>query len=91
MPKKGSTAAKRTRAVALRYEPRLPAPFMAAKASGRSAERLLAIAREAGVGILRDEALLDAIYPLDLGDFVPEEYYEIVARAFVFVKSIEEA
>ncbi len=79
------------KAIALRYDRDLPAPFLAAKASGPAVERLLAIANEAGVPVIRDGALADALYPLDLGDFVPEAYFEIVARVFAFVKSIEEA
>jgi type III secretion system FlhB-like substrate exporter len=69
----------------------LPAPFVVAKAAGRTAERLGAIAERAGVPVLRDEALAEALYPLDLGAFVPVEYYEIVARVFAFVKAVEEA
>jgi len=78
------------RAVALRYWAGLPAPFLAAKASGRAARRLLAIAREAGVPIVEDELLAQALFPLDFGEWIPEEYFEIVARVFAFVKSIEE-
>lgn len=82
---------KRERAVALKYETDLLAPFLLAKASGRGAERLREIAAGAGVPVLRDEALAEALYPLDVGDYVPEEYFEIVARVFAFVKRIEEA
>jgi type III secretion system FlhB-like substrate exporter len=79
------------RAIALRYWSGLPAPFLAAKAEGRAAERLLAIASEAGVPIVEDAFLARAVFPLDVGDYVPEECFEIVARVFAFVKSsIEE-
>jgi type III secretion system FlhB-like substrate exporter len=78
------------RAVALKYIEELPAPFLMAKAEGRAAERLKALAKEAGLPIVRDEALSAALYPLDLGDYVPMEYFEIVARVFAFVKRIEE-
>ena len=78
------------RAVALRYWAGLPAPFLAAKAEGRAADRLVAIAAEAGVPLVEDAPLAQAVYPLDIGDYVPEECFEIVARVFAFVKSIEE-
>jgi type III secretion system FlhB-like substrate exporter len=78
------------RAVALRYWAGLPAPFLAAKAEGRAADRLVAIAAEAGVPLVQDAPLAQAVYPLDIGDYVPEECFEIVARVFAFVKSIEE-
>jgi type III secretion system FlhB-like substrate exporter len=79
------------RAVALRYRAGLPAPFLAAKATGRAAERLAALAKEAGVPIVRDGSLAGALFPLEIGEYIPEEYFEIVAKVFVFVKSIEEA
>jgi type III secretion system FlhB-like substrate exporter len=78
------------RAVALRYWTGLPAPFLAAKAEGLAAGRLVAIAREAGVPVVEDPGLAQAVFPMELGDFVPEECFEIVARVFAFVKSIEE-
>jgi len=81
----------RFKAVALRYEAGLPAPFLLAKGAGREGERLARIAEEKGVPLLRDEALAEALYPIDIGGFVPVEYYEIVAKVFAFVKSIEEA
>jgi len=79
------------RAVALRYWSGLPAPFLAAKAEGRAAERLLAIAAEAKVPVVEDSILARVIFPLDVGECVPEECFEIVAKVFAFVKSsIEE-
>jgi type III secretion system FlhB-like substrate exporter len=80
----------RPKAVALRYWAGLPAPFLAAKAEGRSADRLVAIAVEAGVPVVEDAPLAQAVFPLDVGDYVPEECFEIVAKVFAYVKSIEE-
>ena len=82
---------KGDKAVALRYIPCTPAPFIAAKASGKAVRRLEELARDAGVPILEDEELAGALYPLDLGEFVPDVYFEVVAKAFAFVKSIEES
>jgi type III secretion system FlhB-like substrate exporter len=84
------TRPTRAKAVALRYWAGLPAPFLAAKAEGRSAARLVAIAREADLPIIEDEPLVQAIFPLDVGNYVPEDCFEIVARVFAFVKRIEE-
>ncbi|HOX32517.1 MAG TPA: EscU/YscU/HrcU family type III secretion system export apparatus switch protein [Spirochaetales bacterium] len=88
---RGGSRPEGAKAVALKYVPSLPAPFLAAKASGRMARRLEEIAREAGVPILEDEALAGVLYPLDLGALVPEECFEIVAKAFAFVKAVEES
>ncbi len=78
------------KAVALKYEGGLPAPFLVAKGSGRTALRLEAIALELGLPLVRDEALAEALFPIDIGGFVPEEYFELVAKVFAFVKTIEE-
>jgi len=82
---------KPEKAVALKYETGLPAPFLLAKASGRGAERLKAAAAKAHVTVLRDEALAESLYPLNIGDYVPEKYFEVVARVFAFVKRVEES
>ena len=81
----------RPRAVALKYYPGLRAPFILAKADGRAAERLVAIAKEAGVVVLREDSLSAALYPLEVGEYVPEVYFDILARVFAFVQRIEEA
>jgi type III secretion system FlhB-like substrate exporter len=95
MPRRPAGARKsgvpgKPKAVALRYWTGLPAPFLCAKADGRAADRLVAIAREAGVPIVEDGPLAQAVFPLELGAYVPEECFEIVARVFAFVKSIED-
>jgi len=91
MSRRGSrrSASGRPRAVALRYWAGLPAPFLAAKGEGPAAQRLVALAREAGLPIVQDEGLAQAIFPMEVGAYVPEECFEIVARVFAFVKSIE--
>ena len=83
-------AERKPKAVALRYWAGLPAPFLAAKAEGGAVDRLLAIAAAAGVPVVEDAPLAQAVFPLEVGDYVPEECFEIVAKVFAFVKSIEE-
>lgn len=79
------------KAIALKYLPGLPAPFLTAKGGGRLAERLVALARESGVPVLREDGLVEVLFPLELGSYVPEAFYEITAKVFAFVRSIEEA
>ena len=80
----------REKAVALKYLPGLPAPFLTAKGGGRLAERLIALAQESGIPVLREKGLVEVLFPLDLGSYVPEAFYEIDAKVFAFVRSIEE-
>jgi Uncharacterized homolog of the cytoplasmic domain of flagellar protein FhlB len=79
------------RAVALKYWAGLPAPFLVAKGEGRAAERIVELASRSGLPIVEDGDLAGAIFPLDLGAYVPEDCFEIVAKVFAFVKMIEEA
>ena len=64
---------------------------MLAKGRGWQAEKIIALAREAGIEIVEDTALaalLDAgVKP---GDFIPQWCWEAVARILAFVLSKEE-
>jgi flagellar biosynthesis protein len=66
-------------------------PKLLAKGRGREAERIIALAREAGIEIVEDPALaslLDA--GLEPGDWIPPWCWEAVAKilAFVFSKEV---
>jgi len=74
--------------VALRYDETLPAPIVLAKGSGRVAERIEAIATRTGVPLVRDDVVATALEPVDIGEFVPPEYWELVARVFVFIRKV---
>lgn len=76
----------RRKAVAVAYSPELPAPMVVAGGTGKAAERIEALAAEAGVPIVRDAALAEGLEPLDLGCFVPPEYWELVAKVLVFIR-----
>ncbi|MFO7848651.1 MAG: EscU/YscU/HrcU family type III secretion system export apparatus switch protein [Spirochaetia bacterium] len=78
------------KAVALRYDEDLPAPFIAAKGRGYIAERLLKIAEEHGVPISADYVLSDVLFVLEPGQTIPEELYEVVARLYAFVMRLQD-
>jgi flagellar biosynthesis protein len=73
---------KRT-AAALRYEG-VGAPELVASGRGHAAEKILEVARAAGVPIREDRLLAEALAALDLGSEVPEELYRAVAEALVW-------
>lgn len=73
------------KAVAVRYDERLPAPIIVAKGRGHLAEMIRTVARRGGVPIVEDRDLADCLIELDPGDFIPEQYYEIIAELLVFV------
>ena len=74
---------RRATASALRYEGR-DAPRVVASGRGPSAERILELAREAGIPVREDAALAEALATLELGDAVPNELYAAVAEALVW-------
>jgi len=79
------------KASAIVYNKEEGVPRLLAKGRGRDAERILELAKEAGIEIVEDSslaALLDAgIKP---GDFIPPWCWEAVAKILAFVLSEEE-
>ncbi len=88
MPERGLK--RRDRAVALRYNANVPAPFVVAKAEGRMAESMVRMASECGVPVVSHEACADLLFPLDLGTCVPPGMYEVVAKVFAWIQAAEE-
>ncbi len=76
------------KAIALRYDASMPAPLVVAKGTGRGAERIESIALEAGVAIVNDGELASGLEPVDIGEYVPPEYWELVARVLVFIRKV---
>lgn len=77
------------KAIALMYDPSLPAPLVLATARGRNAERMTELAEQAGIPVVAAEALAEGLIPLDVGSLVPVEYWELVARVFVFIRKVD--
>lgn len=74
------------KAVALKYDPSLgEAPVVTAKGSGLLAERILEKARESGVPVQEDAALVEVLSKLDLDTQIPPELYTLVAEILSFI------
>lgn len=76
------------KAVALRYEKGLAAPVVTAKGEGFSAERIVSIASENNIAVVKDEKLSESLFTLNVGDYITEEYYEIVAEILAFILEV---
>ena len=74
--------------VALRWDESMPAPLVVAKGSGLMAERLDGIAKGAGVPIVRNDGIVAGLEPIDIGNFVPPEYWDLVASVLVFIRKV---
>ena len=70
-------------AVALRYDG-AGAPQVTAKGKGLVAEQILKLAREHGVPLYEDGALVELLSRLDLGEEIPRSLYVAVAQVIAF-------
>lgn len=70
-------------AVALFYDGD-SAPRITAKGEGKTAEDIIAIAQENGVTLCENEALLELLMTLELGDHIPESLYTAIAQIIAF-------
>ena len=82
--------ARRKIASAIGYLPGDPAPVLLASGRDREAERIIAIAREAGIEVVEDAslaALLDT--SAKPGDFIPPWCWEAAAKILAFVTKMK--
>jgi flagellar biosynthesis protein len=70
-------------AVALHYDGK-EAPRVTAKGTGELAEKIIALAKEHGVPLHEDAALITLLAKLDLGDEIPPPLYSAVAEVIAF-------
>ncbi|MES2093293.1 MAG: EscU/YscU/HrcU family type III secretion system export apparatus switch protein [Actinomycetota bacterium] len=76
-------------AIALRYEPGKSAPRVVAKGAGIIAQRIREQAETDSVPIVRDIPLTRALHAAcDLGDEIPVDLYNAVARVLAFVQAL---
>lgn len=76
----------RKKAVALRYDPpKDRAPVVTAKGAGLLAEKILALARDSGVPVREDRALVQTLALLDLDQEIPPQAYKAVAEILAFL------
>lgn len=73
-------------AAALRYQiEKEHAPRLVAKGMGKTAERILEAAKEAGVPIHEDQDLTALLMTLNIGEIIPPEFYLAVAEMLAFI------
>jgi len=74
---------KPTTAVALHYDGK-EAPRITAQGTGELAEQIIALAKEHGIPLQEDAALVSLLSKLDLGDEIPQTLYMAVAEIIAF-------
>jgi len=80
----------RKTAVALQYPEDADAPFIAASAKGKLAEKIIQIAEENNVPVVENDMLANVLSVQDIGASIPEETWHIVAEIFAFIIRTEE-
>ena len=84
--KRGEKRKNRRLAAALKYVPEEDkAPRVVASGKGLVAENIIARAWEAGLPIQEDPELAAVLCRLELGQEIPPELYEAVARVLAFL------
>ena len=90
MMRPGKKKEKLPEAASLKYDPEHDyAPQVTAAGKGIVAEKIVEIARAAGVPVYCDEALAETLNRLSIGEMIPRELYEVVAEVLAFVIDID--
>jgi len=77
------------KAVALEYDnAKNSAPKVIAKGEGKSAQKIIQIAKENGITLKKDEDLVELLSKVELDKEVPPEMYKAVAELFAFLYKI---
>lgn len=80
---------KLSKAVALKYVPDQDrAPRVTAKGSGLLAQKIIELAKQHGIPIKEDTALIEILSQLDFHQEIPPSVYVVVAEILAFVYSL---
>ncbi len=79
------------KAVALKYDSSLPAPFISAKGAGAAALKIRQLAKEHHVPVLEMGALTEDLFLRQPGDYIPDYLFTVVAEVFSFIYSLQDS
>ncbi len=65
------------------------APRLIASGRGYQAEKILALAKKAGIPVQENALLSEALDSLSPGAVIPEELYELTAQVYTFLMELE--
>lgn len=82
---------KRKKAVALKYEPTYEAPMVTAAGIGQIADNILNKAKESNVPIVYDQQLTELLSNVDIGNNIPFELYDAVAKVIAYVIDVDKS
>ncbi|WP_418641281.1 EscU/YscU/HrcU family type III secretion system export apparatus switch protein [Sulfurimonas sp. ST-27] len=77
------------KAVALKYnKEKDQAPLISAKGEGKTAQKIIQLAKENGVPLKKDEDLVELLSKVELDKEIPPQMYKAIAEVFSFVYSV---
>ena len=76
---------KMNKAVSLKYNGDEATPKVSFKGDGELADRILKIAEESDIPIIEDSDLAEILSKFNIGDFIDEDLYEVIAEVFAFL------
>jgi len=77
------------KAVALKYRESEKAPKIVAKGTNNLADLIIKIAMENNIHIEKSSILSDALMQFEVGDYIPEEMYGIIAELLGFIYKLK--
>lgn len=80
---------KEKKAAALKYDVGYEAPVVTAAGAGFMAERILDKAKDNNVPIVENKELTELLTKTEIGDTIPAELYDAVARILAYVLEID--
>jgi flagellar biosynthesis protein len=81
----------RKKAAALKYENGFDVPTVTAIGYGSVADAIIKKATESDVPIVENTELVESLSELDLGQEIPPELYETVAKVIAFIYSLNDS
>lgn len=77
-------------ATALSFDPENDsAPTIKAVGQGHMAKRIIETAKENDIPVVKDDMLAESLAALNIGQSIPPELYEVVARLLIFISKID--
>ncbi|HOS30243.1 MAG TPA: EscU/YscU/HrcU family type III secretion system export apparatus switch protein [Treponemataceae bacterium] len=76
-------------ASALSYTEGTKAPLITAQGKGELAEKMIEIARQHNVPVITEAQTSELLSFYEIGEYIPEAAYEIIAKILSFVRRVE--
>ncbi len=80
---------EKNKAVVLKYPKNADAPFISVKGEGHKAEKIIQLAKENNIPVVKNKDAVDILSIENAGQLIPESSYAIIAEIFAFIKRVE--